>query len=744
MSSESNRPNSGYIFYCRVLLTCLEAANSTTTPSSKSTTAGHHVYDMKIENVKLDNAAAKEKEEEREGGQHYSSTSTTDYSLPFQFTQLTTNGSIISVQFDKDETEEVANLKKGIASSFNIRLKFDDQGKAVSSETGAFGTHNVRYSAIRSNVSSNLIAIISQYNEGDITDYSSAVKISKASFSMASKSRALWDEGAGMLKKSIERTRILFNRPPPPASYSPSAHKIKTSSQDYTERNYVNDDLDDNNSQISVYASADLIWVESIDRLHDHHEQEDSLIQGDLLDNSVILADDVSAPAMEHDKMILEEGSLVADNWIQVPSTTLDRHTLNLKKRGFPDSSSSSCYSSSLQTDTLVHRLTSSTKDHHHHRRLLQKRSLELFSSSSDHITSIMDKISSDPAKHQDLSQELLKLTRSNPELIVPHLIRRTNSATLTSTGGSRLFKRTNTFSNSSCLQEAQRSSIKPFLPHLAASGNNKAHRQLINLIKTNFDCAGQSAKIALAFAPSVSRETFEFAVDELDGENDPTHLGFFSSLLRFQTRTTAQDFLASHLERFEGIIKHSTISWSKNSSSSAAAYFNTELLDSLLSHIDSFSNLSHSQHGDLVIDALLKSTRHPSKIIQTTAIESLGQFKGDTGEMRIEEEEKKRKEEKMMETTSRSELRRREYSGSQRLQKRAIMETSQWNHGSEMYDYIVPSSEAAEDVERYPYNRGYLWGSRVGTTDINVRFSSGTFLGLPDSGCDASGVKQI
>ena len=62
---------------------------------------------------------------------------------------------------------------------------------------------------------------------------------------------------------------------------------------------------------------------------------------------------------------------------------------------------------------------------------------------------------------------------------------------------------------------------------------------------------------------------------------------------------------------------------------------------------------------------------------------------------------------------------------------------TSDWDHSSSLYNLISPQSSRQRDVTTYPIHRAYLWGRKLGPSDINIQVAAGIFGGVESADID-------
>ena len=53
------------------------------------------------------------------------------------------------------------------------------------------------------------------------------------------------------------------------------------------------------------------------------------------------------------------------------------------------------------------------------------------------------------------------------------------------------------------------------------------------------------------------------------------------------------------------------------------------------------------------------------------------------------------------------------------------------WDASNSDYDCVASQSSRASDVSTYPRHKAYIYGKRIGTSDVNVKFGGGIFLGI-------------
>ena len=59
---------------------------------------------------------------------------------------------------------------------------------------------------------------------------------------------------------------------------------------------------------------------------------------------------------------------------------------------------------------------------------------------------------------------------------------------------------------------------------------------------------------------------------------------------------------------------------------------------------------------------------------------------------------------------------------------------TSDWDASSSLYNLIASQSARRSDVDTYPHHRAYLWGRKLGISDVNVQLVAGLFAGTASS----------
>ncbi|KAI9016827.1 hypothetical protein DFJ74DRAFT_247424 [Hyaloraphidium curvatum] len=173
----------GFTIIAHAYLTCLGEVSAGENGTDRS-----HMFDLAVSNVRISEAGARSSwlaetgsallDALRGNAPDYSDQVSANFSKPFRFLRAN-NGTVVGVQVHPGEDSQVANIKKGIAESFQVNLVFHSSS-AVITEVGANGARNSTYIAV-TNEQAPGIAVQAFYDDTALFESNSSATFNETS-----------------------------------------------------------------------------------------------------------------------------------------------------------------------------------------------------------------------------------------------------------------------------------------------------------------------------------------------------------------------------------------------------------------------------------------------------------------------------------------------------------------------------------------------------------------------------------